>query len=174
MSKAEKFIKDCTRGCSNELIAVESKDGSEVISYHEWLTPDQALKAVEIERENIVEKFCEYLDGLIGLFNDYRCKLKCSRTSADIEAAMQEIEDKSKAFTEAHKGETSEEILVQTRGKSLKDRVQPQNVWKPSIAQMQALDYVINLLASSESPTENDYFYNILNSMREQLKNIKR
>ena len=51
MSKAEKFIQDCTRNCSNELIAVESRAGKEVISYHEWLTPDQARRAVEITRE---------------------------------------------------------------------------------------------------------------------------
>ena len=55
MSKAEKFISDCTRNCSNELIAVESRAGKEVISYHEWLTPEQALKAVEIAREEIYE-----------------------------------------------------------------------------------------------------------------------
>ena len=30
MSKAEKFIKDCTRNCSNELIAVESKTGKKL------------------------------------------------------------------------------------------------------------------------------------------------
>ena len=55
MSKAEKFISDCTRNCSNELIAVESRAGKEVISYHDWLTPDQARKAVEIAREEIYE-----------------------------------------------------------------------------------------------------------------------
>ena len=27
MSKAEKFISDCTRNCSNELVAVESRAG---------------------------------------------------------------------------------------------------------------------------------------------------
>lgn len=55
MSKAEKFISDCTRNCSNELIAVESRAGKEVISYNEWLNPEQALKAVEIAREEIYE-----------------------------------------------------------------------------------------------------------------------
>ena len=53
MSKAEKFIQGCTRNCSNELIAVESRAGKEVISYYEWLTPDQARRAVEIAREEI-------------------------------------------------------------------------------------------------------------------------
>ena len=55
MSKAEKFISDCTRNCSNELIAVESCAGKEVVSYHEWLTPDQARRAVEIVKEEIYE-----------------------------------------------------------------------------------------------------------------------
>lgn len=59
MSKAEKFIQDCTRGCSNELCAVEDRFGKKVISYHEWLTPDQALKAVEIDREEMAEKACD-------------------------------------------------------------------------------------------------------------------
>lgn len=56
MSKAEQFIKDCTRCCSNELCAVEDKYGKKVISYHEWLTPDQAIRAVEIAREEMIEK----------------------------------------------------------------------------------------------------------------------
>lgn len=55
MSNAEKYISDCTRNCSNELIALESRAGKEVISYNEWLSPDQARKAVEIAREEIYE-----------------------------------------------------------------------------------------------------------------------
>ena len=38
------------------------------------------------------------------------------RTPADIEASMQEVEDKSRAFTEAHKGEDADTILAQMRG----------------------------------------------------------
>ena len=53
MSRAKKFIKDCTRHCSNELCAVEDRFGKKVISYHEWLSPEQALMAVEIAREEI-------------------------------------------------------------------------------------------------------------------------
>ena len=44
MAKAEQFIIDCTKTCSNELT-----DGS----YAEWLTPYQALRAVEIALEEI-------------------------------------------------------------------------------------------------------------------------
>ena len=61
MSKAKQFIKDYTRGCSNELCAVEDKYGKKVISYHEWLTPEQALAAVEIAREEMIDKACEWL-----------------------------------------------------------------------------------------------------------------
>ena len=59
MSRAEKFIEDYTRGCSNELCAVEDRFGKKVISYHEWLTPEQARRAVEIEREELIEEVCE-------------------------------------------------------------------------------------------------------------------
>ena len=67
MSKAEKFIQDYTRNCSNELCAVEDRFGKKVISYHEWLTPDQARRAVEIAREEMIEKGIEFLkDHLEG------------------------------------------------------------------------------------------------------------
>ena len=55
MSKAEKFIQEHTKNCSNELCAVEDRFGKKVISYHEWLTPDQAKRAVEIAREEELE-----------------------------------------------------------------------------------------------------------------------
>lgn len=59
--KAEQFINDYTKGCSNELCAVEDKYGKKVISYHEWLTPDQALRAAEIAKEETIEKVCKLL-----------------------------------------------------------------------------------------------------------------
>ena len=50
MSKAEKFIQDCTRNCSNEIL----RNGNESFTniprkgeYNTWLTPDQARRAVE-------------------------------------------------------------------------------------------------------------------------------
>ena len=52
MSKAKQFIRDYTSGCSNELT-----DGV----YHEWLTPEQAFAAVEITREEMIDKACEWL-----------------------------------------------------------------------------------------------------------------
>lgn len=55
MSKAEKFISDCTRGCSNAVAYSGIIEGSE-FRYHDWLTPDQARRAVEIAREESIEK----------------------------------------------------------------------------------------------------------------------
>ena len=59
MSKAEKFISDYTRNCSNEM-AFTSMDGSKL--YHDWLTPCQALCAVEIAREEMVEKAIKWVE----------------------------------------------------------------------------------------------------------------
>ena len=70
MSRAEKFISDCTRNCSNELCAVEDRFEKKVISYHDWLTPDQARRAVEISREEMMEEVCRFLD------NDLCCYIK--------------------------------------------------------------------------------------------------
>jgi len=50
MSKAEEFIRENIRNCSN---VYGDKYGDEFCS--PWLTPDQARKAVEIAREEIYE-----------------------------------------------------------------------------------------------------------------------
>ena len=55
MTKAEQFIRECTRTCSNELVSVQDRTGTKVISYHEWLTPEQAMRAVEIALEEVRE-----------------------------------------------------------------------------------------------------------------------
>lgn len=60
MDKVEQFIQDCTRKCSNELCSVEDRYGKTVISYREWLTPDQALMAAEIAKEETIEKACSF------------------------------------------------------------------------------------------------------------------
>ena len=47
MSKAEEYIKAYTRGCSNVLVYG---------GYHEWPTPENALAAVELAREEMREQ----------------------------------------------------------------------------------------------------------------------
>ena len=65
MSKAEKFISDCTRKCSN-LMQVPTLDdkGNIVPEAHPWLTPEEERKAVEIAREEIY-------DWLTNHYRDY-------------------------------------------------------------------------------------------------------
>lgn len=66
-SKIEKYISDCTRNCSNELCSVEDRYGKTIISYREWLTPDQALRAAEIAKEETIEKACEWLNNFYDI-----------------------------------------------------------------------------------------------------------
>lgn len=69
-SKIEKYISDCTRNCSNELCSVEDRYGKTIISYREWLTPDQASRAAEIAREEIIEKAVKWLKYYIS-YDDF-------------------------------------------------------------------------------------------------------
>ena len=61
MSKAEKFIEDCTRTCSN-LVYKDTINGKEFNTYHEWLTPDQARKAVEIAKEETLLEVAAWIN----------------------------------------------------------------------------------------------------------------
>lgn len=67
MSRAEKFIQDYTRNCSNEIIGGGWNNGEFVPLYHPWLTPDQARSAVEIAREEVIndikERVTIFLEG---------------------------------------------------------------------------------------------------------------
>ena len=56
---AEEYIKAYTRGCSNELVGG---------GYHEWLTPENALAAVELAREEMKKDAieCNYRKGLLA------------------------------------------------------------------------------------------------------------
>lgn len=81
MGKAEQFIRDYTRGCSNELCSVEDRFGKKVVSYHEWLTPDQARGAVELAREEMIEKACDAYCKVCGHYAHttpvYICRQAC-------------------------------------------------------------------------------------------------
>ena len=76
MSKAENFISEHTRNCSNEIEwNVESLTSHD---YVPWLTPDQARKAVEIAREEMIENFICWLKdnfrddaGLCCIISDF-------------------------------------------------------------------------------------------------------
>ena len=55
MSKAEKFIRDCTRNCSNQSKWGVETPNKSIIYVQPWLTPDDARRAVEIAKEEIIE-----------------------------------------------------------------------------------------------------------------------
>jgi hypothetical protein len=59
MGKAEEFVKDCTRNCSNVFINPRL-DGTE--ENHPWITPDQALTAIEIAREEMAERAIKWVE----------------------------------------------------------------------------------------------------------------
>jgi len=61
MSKAEKFIEDYTKNCSNEMTF---EDGSGSHNYLPWLTPDQAIRAVEIAREELIDKAIGWIEEI--------------------------------------------------------------------------------------------------------------
>lgn len=71
MSKAEKFISHCTRNCSNEFDIP-------------WLTPNEARKAVEIAREEIIEKTVRHIifNTRIVHYNNYDT-LEFNKSSLD-------------------------------------------------------------------------------------------
>lgn len=60
---AKKYIEYYTKRCSNELCSVESKNGKRVISYHEWVSPENAESACEIEKEETVKDVCKLLES---------------------------------------------------------------------------------------------------------------
>lgn len=70
MSRAQEFIKAKTRIGSNTTKGWR-RNGVSIPSYSlPWLTPDDARNAVEIEREEVIEKVCEFLE------NDLCCYIK--------------------------------------------------------------------------------------------------
>ena len=56
MTKAERFINYCQRTCSNRRYY-------SLPTYNPWLTPEEARMAVEIAREETIEKACEWLEN---------------------------------------------------------------------------------------------------------------
>ena len=87
MSKAENFIRNHTSNCSNVVACSGMIEGGG-LRYHKWLTPNQARKAVEIEREEIAERACDYLNGLIELLNEKGHGLKKERIIGGLKQAM--------------------------------------------------------------------------------------
>ena len=79
MSKAEKFIQDYTRNCSNEIAHWDIGGENVKPIYSPWLTSDQTREAVEITREEVIEKVVEFLskEENIPLWDDRSGNFGC-------------------------------------------------------------------------------------------------
>ena len=84
MSKAEKFIEENTRNCSQ-------LHYNSACTLRHCITPSQAREAVEIAKEKVIEKVCEFLD------NDLCCYIKAQdftiehqRLENDLKQAMKD------------------------------------------------------------------------------------
>ena len=67
MSKAEKFIEDYTHhDCSNQII--NGNYGTIIPHFTPWLTPDQARKAVEIAKEEMIDKVIEWIERNVAKY----------------------------------------------------------------------------------------------------------
>ena len=67
MTKAKQFIQDYKRDYSNVNVGWND-NGEEVTWYSYWLSPDDALRGVEIEREEMIEKACDAYCKVCGHF----------------------------------------------------------------------------------------------------------
>ena len=63
MSEAEKFIKENTRNCSQ-------LHYNSACTLRHCITPDQAIRAVEIAREEVLNDMCEWIEENIGEYCD--------------------------------------------------------------------------------------------------------
>jgi len=70
MSRAEKFIQDYTRNCSNQSKWGVETPNKTIVYVQPWLTPDEARKAVEIAREEMLNRVCEWIEENIGEYCD--------------------------------------------------------------------------------------------------------
>lgn len=65
MSKAEKFISDCIRNYSNEILRNMNESFTNIPrkgEYNPWLTPDQARRAVEITKEETLLEVATWIN----------------------------------------------------------------------------------------------------------------
>lgn len=126
------------------------------------------------EEEEILDEIIDFLEnGTVKLQHDlslYASLLKSlkDRVKTQQEWTMQDEEELRIAL------DTLVKAGQHSSAKWLKNVcLVPQNKWKPSDAQMKELNYAVNVMASSKFVRENDYCYNVLKSLRDQLKKLK-
>ena len=88
MSRAEKFIQDYTRNCSNY--------SSYAMDTEPWLTPDQARRAVEIAREEMIEKACKFVKEHFFFEEDSEWMLEGERELTKKDKAIHDLKQAMK------------------------------------------------------------------------------
>ena len=78
MSKAEKFIQAHTK-------VLKESNGKE---YFMWLTPDDARKAIEIEKEEMIDKFCEWVKKNVTYIHPRKETEECVINLGKLKEAM--------------------------------------------------------------------------------------
>ena len=97
MSKAEKFIQEHTRNCSNVFVNPQLGGTEE---NHPWLTPDQARRAVEIAKEEVIEDLSDKAkvsSGLDGFYYGQGYK----QAEKDLELTWEDIRDICRMWMES-------------------------------------------------------------------------
>lgn len=61
------------------------------------------------------------LGKILTIIDTLEVKNSTHRTPADIESAMQEVEEKSEVYTNAHRGERDDDVLSQMRGEPVSE-----------------------------------------------------
>ena len=95
MSKAERFIELNTKKYSNETRVTIGRHN--YLEIQPWLTPEQALTAVDIAREETIDKACEFIDKKA---NFYRYHYVGKEHECDMVDTRKFIEDLKKAMEE--------------------------------------------------------------------------
>lgn len=82
MSKAEKFIQEHTNTTYNY-----NSYAQDAIP---WLTPDDARKAVEIAREEMIDKFCEWVKKNVTYIHPRKGTEECVVNLGKLKDAMRD------------------------------------------------------------------------------------
>ena len=88
MSKAEKYITERTMNGSNQII--NGNYGTIIPHFAPWLTPDQARKAVEIAKEEMIEKFYDWLKSNATYIHPRKGTEECITTLGKLKEAMKD------------------------------------------------------------------------------------
>ena len=78
MSRSEEYIRKHTK-------VLKESNGKE---YFKWLTPDDARKAVEIEKKEMIDKFCEWVKKNVTYIHPRKGTEECVINLGKLKEAM--------------------------------------------------------------------------------------